>query len=187
MPEADATLDTQFLPAELVTVAERAWASIRERCSPGERAALQAALAERGRGPELARVLACSRFVTETLRRRPWLLEQLLVSGALEHPLREGQLHAELGDALAVSGEKLDVVLRRFRQRHLLRIIWRDLNRLAPTLETTRDVSWLAEACVQRALVSLSGELEDKYNKLKDAFATDDSGDDAPPPPPPAD
>jgi glutamine synthetase adenylyltransferase len=48
-------------------------------------------------------------------------------------------------------------------QRHILRIIWRDLNRLAATMETTRDVSWLAEACIERALTACQAQLEAKF------------------------
>ena len=43
-------------------------------------------------------------------------------------------------------------MLRRFRQRHMLRIVWRDFCRLADTLETVRDTSLLAEACIAEAL-----------------------------------
>ena len=99
----------------------------------------------------------------DTVQRRPWLLEQLLISGATARPLHEGELHAELGDLLTGGSEPLPVQLRRFRQRHMLRIVWRDLNRLAPTLETTRDVSWLADACIAHALAASQAELEERF------------------------
>lgn len=160
-------LDTRSLPADLIPVAERAWEAIGENSSAQEQDALARALNAPGLAVQFATTLACSRFFAETLRRRPWLLEQLLVSGALEHPLRAEQLSSELGDLLHRpgdhGGETLEVQLRRFRQRHMLRIIWRDLNRLAPTLETTRDVSWLAEACIEHALAACSAELEEKW------------------------
>ena len=42
--------------------------------------------------------------------------------------------------------------LRLFRRREMQRIVWRDLNRLADLTETTRDVTLLAEACINVAL-----------------------------------
>jgi glutamate-ammonia-ligase adenylyltransferase len=54
-------------------------------------------------------------------------------------------------------------VLRRFRQRQMLRIIWRDLNRLVPTVETMRDVSWLAEACIRCGLAHCTEQLVAKH------------------------
>lgn len=120
------------------------------------------ALASSPLAPQLTQLLACSRFGAETLRRRPWLLSQMAGSGELETPLREGELETALGDLLA-GGEDAGVVLRRFRERHMLRIVWRDLNRLAPTLETTRDVSWLADACIRQGLAHCTAELEAKF------------------------
>lgn len=156
-------LDTQSLPPALATAAVQSWAAILEQSSVSERTALELVLADSALSQQCACVLACSRFAAESLRRRPWLLEQLLVSGAVGRPLREGELDAELQDLLAGRSEALDVQLRRFRQRHMLRIIWRDLNRLAPTLETTRDVSWLAESCVEQALAVCRSTLEEKF------------------------
>jgi glutamate-ammonia-ligase adenylyltransferase len=63
----------------------------------------------------------------------------------------------------SLTRKALAVQLRRCRARHILRIIWRDLNRLAATMETTRDVSWLAEACIERALTVCQAQLEAKF------------------------
>ena len=48
-------------------------------------------------------------------------------------------------------------VLRHYRQRHMLRIVWRDFCRLADTLETVRDTSLLAEATHRRGAGVLPG------------------------------
>lgn len=157
------TIDTDALPPSLAARAQRAWEGILEAASESEHAALNVALADRALASQCALVLACSCYVAESFRRRPWLLEQLLVSGVTGRPLHAEELHTELGDLLQNSSEELGVQLRRFRQRHMVRIIWRDLNRLAPTMETTRDVSWLAEACIAHALAHCRGELEGKF------------------------
>ncbi len=142
---------------------EDAWTAILEEASASERSILEALPEDPALSAQLAQVLACSRFAAEAFRRRPWLLVQLLQSGALHTPLREGELQESLAHELGQANADVAVVLRRLRQRQLLRIIWRDLNRLAPTLETTRDVSWLAEACIQAALRHCSAELEEKF------------------------
>ena len=151
------------LPADLAGAAERSWASLVANAGDGERLALEAALSDATLASQCARVLACSRYAGESFQRRPWLLEQLLVTGVAARPLHAGELQRELEDQLQHSSEDLAVQLRRFRQRQMLRIIWRDLNRLASTLETTRDVSWLAEACVEKALAACSAELEERF------------------------
>jgi glutamate-ammonia-ligase adenylyltransferase len=151
------------LNSPLAELVERAWHAIVEAAGPEERSALEALITDTSLEQQLVRVLACSRFAAETLRRRPWLLIQLGTSRQFESPLKKGALHSELAELLARSDGDAGAVLRRFRQRQMLRIIWRDLNRLAPTLETTRDVSWLAEACIENALRHCSAELEAKF------------------------
>jgi glutamate-ammonia-ligase adenylyltransferase len=156
-------LSMDELPAALAEQATEAWERLLEAAGESAHRTLAEALGEVALQRQLARLLACSRFAAEALRRRPWLLEQLLVSGVLARPLHQGELESELGDLLAGASQDLDVTLRRFRQRHMLRIVWRDLNRAAPTLETTRDVSWLAEACIRQALAACSAALEPRF------------------------
>jgi glutamate-ammonia-ligase adenylyltransferase len=156
-------IDSSLLPDPLAVSAAESWDAILAGASSAERVSLEALLEDAGFAAQLLRVLACSRFAADALRRRPWLLRMLAASAELEQPLREGQLQDELADAVANSEEDIGVVLRRFRQRQMLRIVWRDLNRLAPTLETTRDVSWLADACITEALAYCSAEVEAKH------------------------
>ncbi|WOJ92520.1 bifunctional [glutamate--ammonia ligase]-adenylyl-L-tyrosine phosphorylase/[glutamate--ammonia-ligase] adenylyltransferase [Congregibacter variabilis] len=153
------------LPESLKGTVEQSWNAILDAAGSAQQAALESLLAQPGLSRQLAVVLAGSRYAAETLRRRPWLLLQLCSAGELETPLREGALEFELGELLAGSDDEATVVLRRFRQRQMLRIIWRDLNRLAPTLETTRDVSWLADACITHGLKHCTAELEAKYGQ----------------------
>ncbi|EED32085.1 glutamate-ammonia-ligase adenylyltransferase [gamma proteobacterium NOR5-3] len=153
------------LPEPLQGTVAQAWTAIVDAATPAQRTALEALLAQTGFSQQLATVLAGSRYVAETLRRRPWLLLQLCSAGEFETPLRDGVLESELRELLARSEDDAAVVLRRFRQRQMLRIIWRDLNRLAPTLETTRDVSWLADACITLGLKHCTAELEARYGR----------------------
>src|SRR5690606_20688406 len=111
----------------------------------------------------LARVLACSPFVAGLVRRQPRLLAGLLQDGLLQRSLHPGEVHRELQQRLAEPGAELQRVLRRFRARHMLRIVWRDFCRSADTLETVQDTSALAEACITQAQSYLQHQLEARF------------------------
>ena len=114
-----------------------------------------------------ARLLAASRFAATCFERDPGLLEELRSSGDLQRTYDEGELGARLANQASHcdDADSLDRLLRQLRRREMLRILWRDFNRVAPTLETTRDTSLLAEACINvaldwwhRSLVEIHGE-----------------------------
>jgi len=111
---------------------------------------------------QLRRLMAASNFAKALCRQHPATLSDLLASGDLQRSypadhfveaLRQGLLGCD-------SGDELSVRLRRFRQREMLRIVWRDFNRLVPTMETTRDTSMLAEACIDAAQQWWHAQLE---------------------------
>ena len=98
--------------------------------------------------------MAGSDFVAEQMRRDPAMIWQLeAADGQLWRALRSGELSKELQAELALveDEEQLLRVLRRFRNRHQLRLIWRDLTRQAATMETTRELSDLADSCIEQA------------------------------------
>ena len=101
----------------------------------------------------LRRVCAASDFVNEHALRDPQMLLSLAESGLLERALRGGELREQLVAALTdCEGEdELAKRLRRFRNRQQLRIIWRDITRQADLIETCRDLSDLADACIDQA------------------------------------
>ena len=102
---------------------------------------------------ELEQVLVCSDFVAEQLRRDPDMAWRLVQDGRLWRTLKSGEMAQLLSAALAgcETEEQVAQALRRFRQQHQVRIIWRDITRQAPTMETTRDLSDMADACLQQA------------------------------------
>jgi len=55
--------------------------------------------------------------------------------------------------------EELLQSLRLFRNQQMLRIIWRDFNRIATTQQTITKLSYLAEVCIQQALDFLHQQL----------------------------
>ena len=86
--------------------------------------------------------------------------QSVVYSAALETRLRQANT-----DADPLADEDVLSVLRRTRQREMLRIIWRDLNRLGSLEETTLDLSLLASACVDAALNYLHKQLVKKHGE----------------------
>ncbi len=100
-----------------------------------------------------ARVAAASDFVADQAQRDPAMLLALAASGELERSLAPGELRAQIASLLedCVEEDDLGRRLRRYRNRQQLRIIWRDLTRQADLAETCRDLSDLADACIDLA------------------------------------
>jgi glutamate-ammonia-ligase adenylyltransferase len=95
---------------------------------------------------EHARV--CSPFLAGLIDRHPDWLAGLNREGRLDHgpgPSKE-TLEQMIGD------HNLDAGLRQFRNREMLRIVWRDLSGLARLEETMADLTGLAETCLDTAL-----------------------------------
>jgi glutamate-ammonia-ligase adenylyltransferase len=68
-----------------------------------------------------------------------------------------------------IKNRGLDAGLRRFRNREMLRIIWRDLCGLATLGETFAGLTALAETCLQVALETHQRELEEKHGTPRGA------------------
>ena len=160
-----ASPDSSALPEALAHRAALAWERILERASEQQSAALAAALEDPALAAEAGRVLGCSVFVAELARRRPALLLELFASGDLGRSLADDAWETALAAALAAPDVEPADALRRFRQRHMLRIVWRDFCRSADTLETVRDTSLLADACIRQALAVCSARLEARHGR----------------------
>ena len=104
-------------------------------------------------------VLEFSPFLTQLVDRHPDWLEELQASGRLDKNSPPG------ADQLAAGIEQngLDPALRQFRNREMMRLIWRDLNELAPVDEILADLSTLADVCQQAAVDYHSRAFEEKY------------------------
>ncbi len=102
---------------------------------------------------QLQHLWAISQFSWDLCQRSPDILLALIHNGRLHRNLEPGELATELSEALVecTSEEQLMSTLRHFRQRNQLRIVFRDLNRLAHMTETTADVSAMADACIEQA------------------------------------
>lgn len=162
-------LATPTLPPRLAIEAERRVSELAQALPD-----LMVRLERLEKGPqrcaELARLLATSPFCAQLLQRRPELLWELLDSGALDRALSTEDLErawqSELdnrrssnrsGDSLpGLDAERavdlLDRCLRRLRNRHYLRLIWRDFCGHATMEQTAAEMALLARWCIQRAL-----------------------------------
>jgi len=80
---------------------------------------------------------------------RDFTLERLL-----DRAYGADEMRAALAGALSgVQDEAgLESVLRQFRQREMVRLIWRDLSGLASLDETLDELSELADVCIRQAL-----------------------------------
>jgi len=101
----------------------------------------------------LASLLAGSQMAGELLTAHPEWLPPLLEPGLLQHPRREQGFRREIERWLKPALERDEIQpafdkLREFKQREMLRIAARDLARLGGTLEITREISEVADACL---------------------------------------
>lgn len=98
-------------------------------------------------------VRASSDFAAGVLDRYPsW-------SQALDEPGPPDLTHL----VRTINEHGLEPGLRRFRNREMLRIIWRDLCGLAPLGETFASLTTLAEICLQAAIEEHQRRLEEKH------------------------
>jgi glutamate-ammonia-ligase adenylyltransferase len=98
---------------------------------------------------DFVRVCALSDYVRQQVMRDPAMIRALLESQALSSPLPIDFFTTQLHGLDPLS---LDKGLRECRQAAMVRIIFRDLTRLAELEETMSDLSDLADSCIDAAL-----------------------------------
>ena len=104
----------------------------------------------------LIKVWACSEFAMQTCIRFPELFLELVSSGDLLKSYTSEAYQESIITDLKFADEKaLNQHLRVFRRREMLRIVWRDIVGWAEFKETTHDLSYMAEACIDFALSNL--------------------------------
>ena len=102
-------------------------------------------------------VWACSDWLPEQCVRYPQMLDDLLRSGDLLRAYLPGEYRNQCVAALSHINDEhaLGAALRHATRREKVRIAWRDLAGWADLDETLRELSWLAEACLDTALQRL--------------------------------
>ncbi|WP_148252665.1 bifunctional [glutamate--ammonia ligase]-adenylyl-L-tyrosine phosphorylase/[glutamate--ammonia-ligase] adenylyltransferase [Aidingimonas lacisalsi] len=121
------------------------------------------------RREQLARVLAISPFVVDTLTRHPDWLTRLDANGELENAPDHELLSRWLTDALELCDDEagMQAVIRRFRHARMVGIIWRNIIRPESTdmWSVTAAVSNLAEVCLDGALAWLETHLATRWGR----------------------
>ncbi|MBP6383020.1 MAG: bifunctional [glutamate--ammonia ligase]-adenylyl-L-tyrosine phosphorylase/[glutamate--ammonia-ligase] adenylyltransferase, partial [Pseudomonadales bacterium] len=161
-------LPVDQVPSPLRAALERDWQEILAALEPAAHEAVQARLAaDAWLAAALARVLCCSQFVGQALARDAGLLPGLLASGDLARSYDAREIRERLALALPADADeaRLAAELRRLRRREMVRIVWRDLQRTADLVETTRDLTWLAEATVEAAVAHGHAQLAARHGE----------------------
>lgn len=114
-------------------------------------------------------VLACSQFVMNYAQRHPTEMVDLIKSGDLNQSIKRN----DYVDQFEETWQQIDVeneaeimhALRQFRNREMVRIAWRDIAGSADMVETTRDLSWLAEVMLDTTLARLHEKLVRRFGE----------------------
>jgi glutamate-ammonia-ligase adenylyltransferase len=112
---------------------------------------LRSLSSQRAHLQRLVNLLALSSLAHQILSRHPEYFDSL-ARGIHLHDGRPWQeMHGELRSRLGASprGESHDAVLRKYRQREVVRIAYRDLAGLAGPLEVSEELTSLGHACVR--------------------------------------
>jgi len=121
----------------------------------------------------LAKIWACSDFVPNLCARYPHLWFELIEKDLLNQDINLQTYQSELESILQSTAANNDTAimqaLRLFRQKHMLRIAWRDLANLASTKQTLQNLTDLAEACVDITLEFLHQNLSEQAGMPCDA------------------
>ena len=157
------------LPISLHEPLAAAWSAIERRAGEEGAADLREALGAAGLEAEFDQLLVCSTFFAEQAAREfDWLLPELTAGTLL--PDREweaGDWLAAVNTAVADAADEKQYMaaLRRFRQRQMLRLIWRDFTRRAALESTMADVSALADACIRSAVDFAGAQLAPRWGR----------------------
>jgi len=105
----------------------------------------------------LFRVWACSPMIANSCINQPENFLKMLHQGELNRDYRPAEYRQRLQQCLLKVKDKTALMshLRDFRHQEIFRIAWRDLAGWCPLSETLRDLSLLADACVDLALEKL--------------------------------
>src|SRR5210317_2657168 len=115
----------------------------------------------------LARIVACSEFAgTVALREKEWLLENV---ASFEQAPDPQQLEIFVADVASTDADVAEVKsrLRRFRNRYMLHVLWREIFALGNLDETLHSLLLLADRLLDAASQYSSNALAPRYGNLR--------------------
>jgi len=109
-------------------------------------------------------VFGHSRFLSETLLQNTDLLQSLLREKNLDRSFSRDEFYESLARFRSRSFETdVSVLLARFKRREYVRIMLRDVLKIAPLAETTAEISALADVLIEEALREADSALQKRY------------------------
>ena len=109
-------------------------------------------------------VFGHSRFLGETLIQNPDLLQSFLREKNLDRSFSQEEFHESLARFRARSFETdVSLTLARFKRREYVRIMLRDVLKIAPLAETTAEISALADVLIEEALREADSKLQRRH------------------------
>jgi [glutamine synthetase] adenylyltransferase / [glutamine synthetase]-adenylyl-L-tyrosine phosphorylase len=110
-------------------------------------------------------VFGHSRFLGETLIQSPDLLQSFLREKNLDRSFSREEFHESLARFRSRSFETdVSLLLARFKRREYVRIMLRDVLKIAPLAETTAEISALADVLIEEALREADSRLQRRYD-----------------------
>ena len=147
--------------------------SLPESLSPGVRLWFERMAGQGNEVPDelgipVARMIACSEFAgTVLLREFRWFIENV---ASFSTPVDDAPM-ARFADTMASSDADISAVkleLRRYRNRHLLRVLWREIHQHAYLNETLQQLSLLADCLLDAATRFGTRQLESRFGQIRD-------------------
>ncbi len=161
-------LPTTLIPPEFQETLHHKWELWSHRASDEQQQALTEWMSEQPeQAAQLARVWVASDYVAQIAIDHPSVFTDWLQKKWMTTPLSQTEMCAYLDRSLDGAGDDkgFDRALRQFRRDMMLRIVWRDLCRLAPMTETTADMTALAEVVIQAAIRYHHESLSSRFGK----------------------
>jgi [glutamine synthetase] adenylyltransferase / [glutamine synthetase]-adenylyl-L-tyrosine phosphorylase len=113
---------------------------------------------------QLRAVVNASDYVFHALSSQPDLLSTLYHSGDLWRPYYLGEYQQRL-NAFIQQADDVKKALRVFRQREILRLIWRDITSFSETHEILAETSALAIACIRQSVRYATKQVVAKFGE----------------------
>ncbi len=117
----------------------------------------------------VTRLIACSEFAGKmVLRELPWFLE----NAASFSSVADNSVLDEFVESIATSDSDVAVAkseLRRFRNRYLLRVLWREVQQQADLDETLQQLSDLADRLLDAATRFAEKQLQSRFGRVKNS------------------
>ncbi|RYY04816.1 MAG: bifunctional [glutamate--ammonia ligase]-adenylyl-L-tyrosine phosphorylase/[glutamate--ammonia-ligase] adenylyltransferase [Gammaproteobacteria bacterium] len=160
--------DLTRVPQALHFAANRYWEQFEQNRLKQELPALESLLANfidpATFNVQLTRAFSASEFIAKTCAIHPGFLIELVQSGVLFQPMGDDSLvDFEAAIAASTNDAELDKTLRQSRNKAMIRIIWRDLNRCASMQQITGELSRFADSAIQTTANYHYRQLEKMY------------------------